>query len=261
MKRNELNALAAALRRRREALFQEVADAEAGLQFIAEDRESEIEELAQEERTAQLFNRLDLRGKREIEAIDAALARIEDGAYGTCTGCGGKITAARLRALPYAESCLDCARGREAPGPAPAAAEMEAETPRSGPVPPDLSDLTDREMETALREQVRADGRVDMEELRIVCRHGVVYLSGALPSEGEHQMLLKLVTDVAGFEEVVDRVQVEGILWERRARSKRTPGGEEAAVRVPPGSYTEDVVKSVEEGIEFVPPVEPPADE
>ena len=70
------------LRRRREALFREVADTEADLQFIAEDRESEFEERAQEERAARLFARLDLRGKHAIEEIDAALRRIAYGSYG-----------------------------------------------------------------------------------------------------------------------------------------------------------------------------------
>jgi hypothetical protein len=48
---------------------------------------------------------------------------------------------------------------------------------------------------------------VDMEELRIVCRHGVVYLDGSLPSEEEHSILLQLVTDVVRLETIVDRLR------------------------------------------------------
>lgn len=45
--------------------------------------------------------------------IDAALARIEAGTYGTCTNCGNQISAARLEAHPSASLCIDCARKAE----------------------------------------------------------------------------------------------------------------------------------------------------
>lgn len=53
-----------------------------------------------------------------------------------------------------------------------------------------MSLTTDRELESVIRDQVREDGRVDMEELRIVCRHGVVSLDGSLPSGEEHSIVL-----------------------------------------------------------------------
>ena len=42
--------------------------------------------------------------------IDAALARIDVGTYGTCTKCGTEIAVARLDAHPWASLCIDCAR-------------------------------------------------------------------------------------------------------------------------------------------------------
>ena len=259
MDRKTADSLAQALREKRKGLFKQAADSEADLVFIAEDRESELEERAQEERAARLFARLDVRAKLEIEEIDAALQRIADGRYGICSQCERAISAERLRALPATPVCLDCARTQEA---ASAVSEEEAPVGLTGPVPPDLSLMTDREIEATLYELVREDGRVDMDELRIVPRHGVVYLDGAVPSESEHQMLLKLITDIEGFQEVVDRLQVTEILWERADRSKPTPPAPEepAPVRAQP-SATEDVVTSIEEGIEYVPPVEPPPEE
>jgi DnaK suppressor protein len=44
----------------------------------------------------------------ELAAIDAALARIEEGTYGECTDCGVHITAARLHATPEAPRCIHC---------------------------------------------------------------------------------------------------------------------------------------------------------
>ncbi len=46
---------------------------------------------------------------REIEEIDAALKRIDDGVWGVCEACGEKINRARLVALPEARKCLPCA--------------------------------------------------------------------------------------------------------------------------------------------------------
>jgi RNA polymerase-binding protein DksA len=45
--------------------------------------------------------------------IDAALKRIEDGTYGTCTNCGKPIAPERLEARPWATLCIDCQRERE----------------------------------------------------------------------------------------------------------------------------------------------------
>ena len=41
--------------------------------------------------------------------IDAALARIKNGTYGDCAGCGCKISAERLEAVPHAALCRNCA--------------------------------------------------------------------------------------------------------------------------------------------------------
>jgi len=45
-----------------------------------------------------------------LSEIDAALQRIEDGTYGTCTNCGKEIAVGRLEAHPWASLCIDCAR-------------------------------------------------------------------------------------------------------------------------------------------------------
>ena len=178
--------LTQALRRKRAALLKQFFDAEADLRSVAEDREAELEERAQEERAARVLARLDDRSLGEVQEIHSALQRMIDGTYGTCLDCRHAIPVARLRAVPTAPCCLECARGREEASPAaPAAAEPR----HPGGLPPDLEPLLDREVQEALRELVREDRRVDMDELRIVCRHGVVLLEGAVPNEAEHQIL------------------------------------------------------------------------
>lgn len=44
----------------------------------------------------------------ELRAIDAALARFDEGTYGMCTRCGGEIGQARLHANPAAVRCIAC---------------------------------------------------------------------------------------------------------------------------------------------------------
>ena len=48
-----------------------------------------------------------------LTEIDAALARIQEGTYGTCRTCGQPISEERLEAIPYATQCIDCKRREE----------------------------------------------------------------------------------------------------------------------------------------------------
>ena len=50
-------------------------------------------------------NSLDLLSK-----VDHALERVSEGTYGTCESCGDAIPVARLEVLPYATTCVNCAR-------------------------------------------------------------------------------------------------------------------------------------------------------
>jgi RNA polymerase-binding protein DksA len=48
------------------------------------------------------------RDAAEIEAIDAALGRLDSGTYGRCTQCGEAIASNRLAEQPQAARCLPC---------------------------------------------------------------------------------------------------------------------------------------------------------
>jgi len=53
---------------------------------------------------------------RELEQIERALERIVKGVYGRCEFCGEKINEARVNALPYTNTCIDCQRENERNG-------------------------------------------------------------------------------------------------------------------------------------------------
>lgn len=46
--------------------------------------------------------------ERHLDHVNEALARIEEGKYGTCTNCGKQINPDRLEALPFSTLCIDC---------------------------------------------------------------------------------------------------------------------------------------------------------
>jgi DnaK suppressor protein len=48
--------------------------------------------------------------RTRLRDVDAALARIDEGTYGTCESCGDAIRPERISARPAARTCVACAR-------------------------------------------------------------------------------------------------------------------------------------------------------
>jgi len=252
MKKELLDSLTELLRKQRKNYLLEFRKAEEGLDAIDEEREIELEEHAQEEQTARVLTRLDTQTLHAVKEIDAALNKILRGVYGKCEGCHRTIAIARLRVMPAARVCTKCAARNERK---PVAGGSEPEEFTGASVPADLSLLNDRELFECIREHLKEDGRIDMEELRLVCRKGVIYLSGMIPSESEHQILLQILTDVLGFTEVVDHLNVEKLLWEQEKRTRDKAEEMLPPWQEPPG--TDDIVESTEEDKDFIAPFSP----
>ncbi len=45
--------------------------------------------------------------------IDDALKRMDEGSFGVCSECQQPISMSRLKAVPYASSCIECQRAKE----------------------------------------------------------------------------------------------------------------------------------------------------
>lgn len=56
---------------------------------------------------------LEGQARESLEAIDRALARLDEGTYGVCARCGQTIPTERLEAMPEAELCLVCKEREE----------------------------------------------------------------------------------------------------------------------------------------------------
>ena len=89
-------------------LLQRIFGMEESMLAMDTDRDIERTDRVQEEAVEVALTALDEQGRRELEAIQAALARIEAGTYGMCETCGETISAARLMAMPTARRCVAC---------------------------------------------------------------------------------------------------------------------------------------------------------
>ena len=207
-KKKIIDSLAEELHQRRLAIVGGVEGVEGELKNITQEQEAELEEEAQKERIATVLEHLSHRDRQALEEIDEAILRIVRGTYGKCLSCGKYIALARLHALPTTRLCIDCARAHEGRGTV--GAEEEAEDSR---LPADLSLLDDEEIEAALNDMVRGTGNIDMEELHISSRDGVIRLEGTVPSDRQHQTVTELLQDVAGIGDVVDQLEVHRPPW------------------------------------------------
>lgn len=79
----------------------------------SQDRLPEYEEGAQVKVADDVLTTLSESARREVMQIDAALRRMDEGAYGRCVDCDQEIPPERLRALPYTVRCQDDEEERE----------------------------------------------------------------------------------------------------------------------------------------------------
>ena len=53
--------------------------------------------------------------EQSLERVQRAIAKLDQGTYGTCDGCGGPIEPKRLAAMPESILCMDCAGAQRRP--------------------------------------------------------------------------------------------------------------------------------------------------
>ena len=243
----------------RQEIFEQYRLFESDLQKLGE-RDIEMEEEAQKSEELILLDKLVEREKEVLEEIDLALLRMAAGNYGICENCHKPISLERLEALPATRLCRICARkygGKQKMLPRAWEAITRAE------LPDEYKNLGNKELQMVILESIRNDGRIDLNELEIYCRNGVVYLEGAVLNENEHQILIRLLTDVMGFASIIDHLKIRELIWEREghapAREIDYLGAEEySAYDV--DKISDDVIESEEKEIPYYFPDRPPAE-
>jgi DnaK suppressor protein len=90
---------------------EKIAASEEGLGFANQSKITDDDAVA--DAAAEMDVAMVIRESQELQNIQAALARIDDGSYGICADCGSEIPHARLHAYPMATRCLPCQEKQE----------------------------------------------------------------------------------------------------------------------------------------------------
>ncbi len=100
------------VRRRLDADLREVASQHSRIaaHLRNEDRElpDDWPDMAQFMENDEVLELLEERTRHRVESTLRAIARIDDGTYATCTGCGQTISDERLDLLPATPVCASC---------------------------------------------------------------------------------------------------------------------------------------------------------
>jgi DnaK suppressor protein len=101
---------------RRDALRKALAGDLSLLNQLREQAGGDVVDFALDSAQDEINSQLAEVESRELSSIEGALERMRTGHYGVCEGCGCKIPMARLNALPYAPTCIECQREAEING-------------------------------------------------------------------------------------------------------------------------------------------------
>lgn len=104
------------LLKRRNALRKALAGDLSMLNELKEPTAGDVIDAALDSSNNELSSQLAEVESRELASIENALERMRNGGFGLCERCESKIPVARLNALPYATSCIDCQRQMEREG-------------------------------------------------------------------------------------------------------------------------------------------------
>lgn len=100
------------LEQRREILDLYHSDLRAG-QASADEGTDDIVDRANNSYNREFLFSLSNNERQMLLLVDQALARMDQGTYGSCTHCGQRIGAQRLEAVPWAKYCIDCQELKE----------------------------------------------------------------------------------------------------------------------------------------------------
>jgi DnaK suppressor protein len=101
---------------RRDALRKALAGDLSLLRQLREQTGGDVVDAALDAAQDEISSQLAEVESRELANIERALVRMKNGSYGECESCGNRIPLARLNALPYATSCIECQRASETGG-------------------------------------------------------------------------------------------------------------------------------------------------
>jgi DnaK suppressor protein len=97
------------LQAKRDELLHRSARINRDLQHVDQPLSQDFAEQATEMENTDVLHGINAESQHEIQLINRALDRLDQGKYHQCVKCGSAIGDARLVAVPYAEHCISCA--------------------------------------------------------------------------------------------------------------------------------------------------------
>lgn len=104
---------------RREELRSREMRANAGLRAQPDLSTDDFADDAKERERNGILSALSRTTDAELQQVENALLRLEEGRYTTCAICGEDIDEQRLEAVPYTDRCIRCAERSESGAPPP----------------------------------------------------------------------------------------------------------------------------------------------
>jgi DnaK suppressor protein len=107
MNKKDLKKLKAALEKKRDSIVNATGK-RAHWENMEDTRHGDFVDQASDDNEVHVNLRLLQIDAKLLRAIEAAIGRIENGSYGTCSICEEEISLARLNAVPWTSVCLAC---------------------------------------------------------------------------------------------------------------------------------------------------------
>ena len=112
----ELDRIRSLLSQKRAVLTQHLETELVELEKPEKKHRTDLEEIASDTHETDSLCEIMGMESSQIDQIERALNKIDNGTYGVCEDCGGEIPGARLEALPFATQCVECKRKAELAG-------------------------------------------------------------------------------------------------------------------------------------------------
>ena len=108
MKEKALADIKQNLEKMRKVLMDEVQAKYAASREIGETNVPDLADVSSNAYSREMLLNLSEAHHRQMQDIDAALLRLDEGEYGVCAGCGEDISPRRMEVRPFSRYCIDC---------------------------------------------------------------------------------------------------------------------------------------------------------
>lgn len=108
LNKTDLNYLRGVMEDYRSSLLERIAHDSEDHEVVVTVENYSGSDLAGDVSLREVRNLMHDRTTRQLNKIERALQRMEDGIYGICAHCGESILLSRLRVKPYAMLCVNC---------------------------------------------------------------------------------------------------------------------------------------------------------